>query len=269
MTKSSRTAHPTSQSTDQPPRAIIHKQILDAAEATSTITVNELAAQIPGATATLVKRVLKEYDTDLGDTSPADEPAMDPDDTTDAETPQPGSTPSHDGDTSTVQSSTETDETPSAVETVPSPAELSEDQLSVLRAIRERPAATQRDIAEEFGVSRATISQRVNAIDGFEWRDRYSFIQEFFDMPSDPASDGDTSSTGLADELAALQADVDALTREVATLADRVEALETGTETAEAPVTDAELASKIVHACATSEAISEEEQLRIIRAYLE
>lgn len=45
----------------KPPRALIHKQILDVADTRPTASVEELAAEVSGATTNLVERVLEEY----------------------------------------------------------------------------------------------------------------------------------------------------------------------------------------------------------------
>lgn len=54
------------------PRAVIHKRILDAAESDPDASMDELAAEVPGASTTLVEKVLEEY----GD--PAEGDAVDP-----------------------------------------------------------------------------------------------------------------------------------------------------------------------------------------------
>ena len=161
-----------------------------------------------------------------------------------------------------------TAETSTAATAFPTLEELSEAQQSVIRAIRERPHATQRELADELGVSRSTISQRVNAIEGLEWRNRHTFIETLSDTmgETDASDDQSTSDTTKAVPTAAIQAQLDSLTEQITTLSERVAALEE--ETVEEPLDDPELRSRMIHASLTSGELSEEEELRIIQAYL-
>ena len=145
---------------------------------------------------------------------------------------------------------------------VPAPSSLTEKQRETLRAIAERPAATQAELADELGVSSPTISQRVNSIDGFDWSNRHAFVDAVFDDSSDGRSaleaaddddagdnggdgddDADANSDGeaanapadsdanddetteTADERRELRERVDELARTVASLEDAVAAV--------------------------------------------
>ncbi|MEF8828294.1 MAG: winged helix-turn-helix transcriptional regulator, partial [Haloarcula sp.] len=131
------------------PKSMRHKQILDVAAEKPEASIEELAAEVPSATADLVERVLEEH----GD--PAE------DDGTDA-----------------------ADESPSGAATAsqpyPAPADLSSAERETLRAIQQHPTASQRDLAERLGVTASTVSNRVNGIDGFDWADREAFANAVF-----------------------------------------------------------------------------------------
>lgn len=80
---------------------------------------------------------------------------------------------------------------------VPDPASLTDAQLETLRAVHERPDATQAELASMFGITSASVSQRVNSIDGFEWDDRRAFTAALFDDSDEP--DADESHAGPDD----------------------------------------------------------------------
>lgn len=263
------------------PRAVIHKRILDTASDHPQASVDELAEMIPGATGELIDRVLEEYSDPSVDTSTdtmSKQSSSDTADTTTSEddTPAAGAKSAGTASTDSTTASTESDdtiddttaETSTAATAFPTLEELSEAQQSVIREIRERPHATQRELADELGVSRSTISQRVNAIEGLEWRNRHIFIETLSDtMGETDASDGQsTSDTIKAEPTAAIQAQLDSLTEQITTLSERIAALEE--ETVEEPLDDPELRSRMIHASLTSGELSEEEELRIIQAYL-
>lgn len=67
---------------------------------------------------------------------------------------------------------------------------LSDKQRRTLRALYERPNASQGDLAEELDVTRATVCRRLNAIPGFEWSDRRAFAESVFGGDADAAGDG-------------------------------------------------------------------------------
>ncbi|APW98907.1 hypothetical protein CHINAEXTREME_14485 [Halobiforma lacisalsi AJ5] len=77
------------------------------------------------------------------------------------------------------------------------PEDLTEKQLETLREVRKRPDATQAELADTLGVSGATISQRVNAIDGFDWSRRREFVAALFE---DGPVDGGDERTALEAE---------------------------------------------------------------------
>lgn len=74
-------------------------------------------------------------------------------------------------------------------EAPPSPDELTQKERETLRAICYEPEATQKQIANMLSVSRATVSNRVNAIPGFDWAKRQAFVDGVFDGELTVASD--------------------------------------------------------------------------------
>ncbi len=86
----------------------------------------------------------------------------------------------------------------------PTAADLSEKQRRTLRALYERPGASQGDLAEELDVTRATVSRRLNAIPGFEWGERRAFAEAVFGdgvrgESDDGAGDATTRETTAGD----------------------------------------------------------------------
>lgn len=136
------------------PRAVVHKRILDAAEAQPHASLQELASQVSGATVDLVERVLDTY----GD------PSQDSPDTQGTGDPSPAD--------------------PKATAPAISASELTDKQRETLRLVYENPTASQRDIAAMLGVTHAAVYQRLQPIDGFDWADRWSFVTTLFDEPS-------------------------------------------------------------------------------------
>ena len=127
-----------------------------------------------------------------------------------------------------------------------------------LRAVFDDPDATQSDIADRFGVTAATISQRLNSIEGFEWSNREDFViqlfdnQEMEDMKQEPRDDSVQTLTDRVDELAV-----------------HVQRLESQLEAESAPnqsrIEDPELVVKAMHACLQSEQLSADEEVEILR----
>lgn len=257
-----------SKSTDTLPTAksVRHQQVLDIAADNPDASLQQIAEEIPSATAELVERVLDKYGDPADDDSHVDTDSPDP--MTDTTSP-------------------------------PDRTELTEKELQTLRVIHEQPDATQREVAELLGVSGATISNRVNGIEGFDWGDRTRFTAAVFDEPSDdPTSpetsqgeptvvpDGATETAGNPDTDDAdtstepdaaptPQADdsrdrttVDQLSDRLTAIEAKLEAVERADHT-ESVFADPELAHKVLHACFDSDAISEDEELQLLRTALE
>lgn len=142
---------------------------------------------------------------------------------------------------------------------VPDPESLTEKRLEVVRAIHDQPHATQAELADQLGVSRATISQRVNAIDGFEWSDRQEYVEAVFEGQK-PMSDGNGPS-------------VEQLATQIDSLTDRIEHLEQTirelSDAQSAAFDDPELAATVVRACLDSDTVTEQEEQQIIVEVIE
>lgn len=216
------------------PRSIRHKQILDAAANQPNASLEAIAADIPSATADLVEQVLEEY----GDPAAS----------------QPKTPPEAGDDDSDV-----------AHETVrPAPEDLSAKQREILKAIHEDPTATQRELAETLDVSGATVSKRANSIAGFTWDDRETFAAAAFDTDRTTAAED-------ASHMASTDTDyenaIDQLTDRVTTIEQQMTDLN-GADDSRSAFADPELTHKVVHACLKSTAITEEEELRILKSIL-
>lgn len=221
------------------PRSMRHKRILDVAADDPEATIEEIATEIPSATPDLVENVLEKYGDPASDESS-------------------GTVDSGPTDTADGQSMTDsTDQPPHDHEN------LSEPQLETLRAIAASPSATQRELAESLDVTAATVSKRVNDIDGFDWADRQEFVQSVLETDVAPAPEETTMSTTDTDGES-----IDELTDRVVQLEERIDELAESTE-ANAVFDDPELLHKIVHACMDAETISEDEELRILKEFLQ
>jgi hypothetical protein len=176
--------------------------------------------------------------------------------------------------------------------------QFEEKQLEVLRAVAEDPHATQDEIAGALDVSRATVSRRVGDIEGFEWSDRAAFVADLFEDASvadggDPLPARGESVEDLTESVADLTDTVDALSAEVERIESELDESSTDaeSETADRPASDEstesaagadeaesvpedaladpELAHKVVHACMDADYVSEDEELRLVRAILD
>ena len=152
---------------------------------------------------------------------------------------------------------------PSSPETdYPDQADISDRQIRTLQAIAAHPDATQRDIASFLDVTAATVSNRVNSLPGFEWDDRRRFVKAVLDLDIDPGGERATHYTDTSEDLQ----------KTVQDLRDRVERLESrlesGDNSSESPFDDPELVRKIVHVCMAAEEITDEEEQRILQAFL-
>ena len=151
---------------------------------------------------------------------------------------------------------------------------LSERQRRTLRAVSERPDASQSDIAEVLDVTRATVSRRLNAIPGFEWDDRRSFAGSVFgDEPEGEEADGDatdgdgrdaTDGDGRDDET--VRRTLDRLERRLAALEDG-DGADAGDESPVATLSlTPELAQKALRVCLDSDRITDDEERELLRA---
>lgn len=208
------------------PRATIHKQILDVAESRPEASIEAIADNVAGGTPNLVEKVLEEYgdpgeaatdqqgtagatpqpatptsDTKQLEAMPDSHDTRDPEDETDDQTDATGASESADA----AADSGSTDAAEGSEPTVPDPETLTETQLETLQAVHSRPTATQAELASEFDITAASVGQRVNAIDGFDWSERRAFTEALFDSPA-----GTAGSTTAEDESEATTSTVEA-----------------------------------------------------------
>lgn len=222
------------QRTGAAPRAMIHKRILDSARSDPEASLEDLAEDVAGASPDLVERVLEEYG-DPGEPTNADE--------TDS------------GDSMPEQAD------------ITDVAELTEKQRETIRAIADRPDATQAELAEALGVSRATVNKRLNDIDGFDWAERTSFVESV--LATEPAAGAtappvaDAASDG--GQLLAADAEhaVEQLQERVARLEQQVDR---SVESEATGLEDTELLTKVVRAVMAAEDVTEDEEVRILEA---
>lgn len=243
-----------SQKTGKPPaspRAIIHKNVLDAARDDPGASAEELANGVPGVTVEVVTNILEEYgDPAEQSTVPADGEPADQDST---QKPELNKTMKPNGHYEQF-----------AIEW----SDLTNKQQETLRAIREHPEATQADLSDLLGVSSATINTRVNSIEGFDWEQRHTFIDQVLEQnaPADSVEKDDSAATdGSGIEQQELAQRVQTLEEQIQQLDSR---LTNDQQTLGSLIEDPELAHKILRACLNSESIGEEEELSIIRKFM-
>ena len=234
----------------EPPRAIIHKRILDIAESRPDASMAEIADEIAGASTDLVETVLDEY----GD--PGDGPVEHPEDPVEDTASITSGEPTDDSGQQTEASGQDPEPTPrgasmeDADEAVDEP-ELTENQEETLRLICDRPNASQSELAAEFDVTAATISRWVNDIPGFEWNRRQDIAATLLNgtMPASAPDIESASEDQLDDRLAALE--------------ERLEAVES-----RGNGLDPELVHKVMHACLHSDRITEDEELQLLKTFM-
>jgi len=254
---------PMSQSKDKPtvPKSMRHKQILDIAKENPEASMEAIASKVPSATVDLVKQVLEEY----GD-------------------------PGNDQAESTV----ETEDSAASQKTdYPDPADLTEKQLTTLHEITEHPEASQKELAEILDVSASTICNRVNGIDGFDWKERQAFVESLFEGVKIEETDDDThlmtektepgmnssketgestseANSGAKDSAMATNGTEPATTND---LEERVTVLEQQsdnrtTDEFRSVFDDPDLAHKVIRLCITADDLTEEEEHRILESIL-
>lgn len=217
------------------PRAVIHKRILDSAASDPEASLEALAAGVAGASPDLVERVLEEYG-DPGDGEPA---------------------------------ATETTEEPAMPDQTPTTtADLSERQRATLQAIAERPEATQAELADALGVSRATVNKRLNDIEGFDWADREAFVASVLDgagFTRSPDSMSAPESEAAVDGGQLLDPDAEQAVEQLQERLARLEQQLGGAVEGRA-IEDTELLAKVFRAVLADDEISEAEEVAVLEA---
>lgn len=230
------------------PRAVIHKKILDEAESRPGASVEELADHVNGASVGLVERVFEEYgDPAAGESGPAGAG-------TESNEGNPEmSNPKANGSMSKTDSN-------SVDQTEPEGVELTEKQRAVLQAIRESPDATQSELADQFGVTQSTINNRLNTIEGFDWKRRHAFTEAMLEdeTTEDDGGPGPATVQDLSNRL-------DDLSEQVSALKRRLDDTE---RTGASPFDDPDLACAVVRACIDSEEVNGDEEDKILKTVI-
>jgi DNA-binding CsgD family transcriptional regulator len=187
------------------PKSIRQKRILSLAAEDPDASMAQIADEIPTVTPDVVESVLETYGdpaenattegsqgdqtatSDGGSPSPESDPAA-IDEATGEDDPVLAATESDRGDTRGDTSSSHGD-------SIPSLESLTPKQRETIVAIRDHPDATQRELAEILDVSAPTVSNRVNAIPGFEWDRRRGFVDRVLDDAESDAEAEDSTST--------------------------------------------------------------------------
>ena len=171
--------------------------------------------------------------------------------------------------------------------------ELTDRQLKTLRLIERAPNASQSDLAEEFDVTRVTISRWLNDIPGFDWKRREEIASEILaggevrrlgeqegtehsgglEEPEDTeevAEAGDIGDSGGSGESGAPDdsGGLERLHRRLDAIERRIDQIEPNPEAA-SPGIGPELAHRVVHASMKSDLITEEEELRLLRELMD
>lgn len=161
------------------PRAIVHKKILDVAASEPNASLEAIAAEVSGASIDLVERVFDEYG-DPCEESTGDAPV-------DADG-HPTATETMSAPDPVADEPTEPSE--NGPDAGPGPGvdrdDLSDKQLRTLRAVAAAPDCSQSELAEQFDVTRATISRWLNDIPGFEWSRRAEIAAAVIDDADGP-----------------------------------------------------------------------------------
>lgn len=215
------------------PRSMRQKRILDIAAKDPDLSVEEIAVEVPSATSELVKRVLDEY----GD--PANEQSEEP-------------SASEAGSTIEGALTSNSDQ-------------LSSEQCELLRLIYEHPDASQRELGEILDVSRTTVSNRANSIDGFEWKNRLKFVESIFETDSIMTGRGNSGSS--VDE-SNYEHQIETIQNRVLSLEQQIDQLTFNRETGSI-LGDPELIHKVLHACLESETITNDEELQLLKMVLD
>ena len=280
------------------PRATIHKQILEAAETDPEATVEQLAASVSGASATLVERVLDEYGDPATDSessgqssdsmASADESQSEAEPESDIES-ETYLGPEVDEEAAAEKTGTngsipdsEPRDSPEESDVVPEYEELSDRQQEVIEAIYAHPDASQRDLASVLGISGATVSVHANSIPGFNWEERETTVTAMVENSNsrigentgiEEATETESGSDTQTETAPAGQTSPGARDEDdesTAELEARMDQLEQRLDSTDVPaISDPSLAHKVVHACMESDQITAEEELEVIATVLD
>ena len=187
---------------DDAPRAMVHKRILDVARGNPESTLEDLAAEVPAATPDLVDRVLAEY----GDpAAPATDQAASATDqaASDTESAAPADDARPESQAMSQNGTSDANATNGQAPTADEAPTVTDKQRATLAAVRDRPTASQSEIADELGVTSATVSRRLNDLPGFDWTDRAQYAEKHLGpgesdegSPDADSSDADSLDAG-------------------------------------------------------------------------
>ncbi len=251
---------------------MIHRRILDVAASEPDASMEAVADEVSGASPALVERVLDEY----GD------PASETDSSVQTDQPM-NATNADESDTESVTDTDDGSTAPNDSDGELADVSLSKKQRRTLRALYERPDASQGDLAEELDVTRATVSRRLNAIPGFEWSDRRAFAESVFGGESQSTVEPEATETTEDTETEPDEPDTKApeavrtgtpnagVGEALADVEERLATIESrlaaGAAESGAPLPP-ELAHKVAHACMESDRLSEDEELAVLKALM-
>jgi hypothetical protein len=269
------------------PKSVRQRKVLDVAAENPNASIEELASMVPSADPDLVERVLEEHGDPASDGGTEDPGASATGN--DDEGEKPTATDSETAGTGTASVTTDsseldvgTDDTEPDAGSAPTVEELSAKQRAVLEHVAAEPSATQQEIGDRLDVSAATVSNRVNSIEGFDWGARAAFVDGVFDETPNPAVQVDGGATNEeatgTDQMDSvetphaepehrtdIETTLDQLEERMTDLEDTLERMATDDES---PLEDPELVHKMVHACMESDNIDETEELEILQALL-
>ncbi|QPV64365.1 hypothetical protein I7X12_07055 [Halosimplex litoreum] len=228
---------------------VAYRDVLDVARERPDASPEAVADEVDDVSAPFVERVFEEF----GDPAGGDRRSEGSDERT-AEwsaggaSADTGRDPTAEGDESDRGTDVSDDHSPGALD-------VTSEQRAVLRAVYERPTATQAEVAERVGTSRETVSKWLDEIAGFDWASRRAFVETVF-------GDGDGRSPSARDP-----AETESERDRLAALEERVERLESTVADRSAPTAtgDAETVRQRLHACLDADHISRDAELRIVR----
>lgn len=230
-------------------RALAHRKVLDIGRERPDASLEAVADELGDVSVSFVERVFEEF----GDPADGDRWTEPPEGAT-ARRNAVDTPPDigHDGEVSSDGGDRSTDGGDDRGAGEP---DVTPEQRAALRAVYEQPTATQTEIADRVGASRAAVSKRLNDIPGFDWKSRRAFVETLFgDGPGRPLSDrGRSEGDSESERLAALEGRIERLESAVA---DRPASTAAG---------DIETVRLTIHACLDAEHISCEEELQIVR----
>jgi hypothetical protein len=247
------------------PRAVVHKQVLDAAKRQPDASLEALADQVSGASVELVEKTLAEYGDPAGQPG-ADEPPGGDGHAADGDAPSAEDAgPAADdlnssGASGATQGANVADRASGDERALgddrarrargdgresgdaDGPPEIPERTRETLRLVCADPGASQADLADRMDVAKSTINKWLHALEGFEWERRREFAARHVDC--DAGGGGDRTAPGGDPRRGAGRASDGAV------------------------VVPAEIAPEVVYASLTSGRLTDDEALRLLESVM-